>query len=386
MMYFDLMYVNEKYGSVGVDFTTNDRGERTYTYSNLKITNPNLVPFLVDPKLNTEFWLQIRATMNNTDSTWSNLRNHGYELNDIEYLFKNFWISTDDGYWCRPEVLPDLQYEDIALDNYMVLMPVIPYSEYHLKGPYTEVDINNVKLRWDYTLKSPEFQKAYMFKRSWQAINELVARFVHEKQKSNGDVLPIEIKEVIPDKDRIILVSPNFVKDNCDIVYGYQLFDDSSAESRGTQFFKNVSKYFKIPGDDIQAYWDYLVMLDFVLSNSDRAGQNYGIQKSRVTGNSEFLPGYDYERSMGYEEYKQMELIKDEPKDYQERVKKMLFERDTYKLFSVKDKNVLNLDALPTGEEIHDFYMQYDFNTMTEEQIDFAVEIYEYKKNYLKNM
>lgn len=381
-MKFYLMNLDEEYGTFDLEYTINDKGDREYSFPNCHVTEPDLQPYFVDKKLGIPFWIKIRPTINSADDTLRNIREKGYILEDIEWLFKNFGANIDDGYWFRPEVLPDLKYEDIEiLKNYTGLIPEIPYSEYSKKGPHTEIDIDNTKICLNIYDNICEFQKQYLISKKWQALNELFVRFVHDRQKNNIVMLDVRLRK---NSDRLYLDSLNFVKEGYNVIYAYQLYDNNNSTTMFYQFFHQLTKIFKMDSTLVQEYLDYMIVLDYLLSNSDRGGQNYGIQQSQSTKECELIPLFDYERTMGYDEYAQLLKIKDQPKDYQEMVKKLLFDQNNSKLYNVKDKNIIKLDLLPTVEEVKGFYQSFNELELSEEELSFVLEIYEYKKNYLK--
>ena len=226
-------------------------------------------------------------------------------------LVKNLALSLTDCYWIKP-IDSDLKWESVSLfsnDFDDRIGESLFNSNKNVKIKKNKYDIGSssgeLKKKWIIDEKGTRMLiKGNLGLSFQQSINEVFISNIHKKLNSKW-YLPYDLKEIDSDDRKIICcVSPNFCNENIEFVSALEIIDSKKLKGSDNVFFlfKEGCLEMGISEKDFSNYMDYLILTDYLFTNTDRHLRNIGLLRNpdtlKVIG---FSPIFDSGNSMFYD-------------------------------------------------------------------------------------
>ena len=335
--------------------------EETWRIDNAKIVNREIAPFAgtaTDASLKQ--WWAMRAVPSTRKTMEEVIRAAGC-INNEEYLAKNLALSVTDAYWISP-FNSDLTWKDV---NTSVLSL---YNDG--KMPYhnaTSYDRNaalsgQMDKYWDLSDMPPVLVKSASLYYGQQAVNELFATILHERQCAGIDHVSYTVNNNI-DKGCKESRCRAFTTDSLEFISAYEILHLIPKRNSSSLYdtYIEICSQKGIPEKVMQEYMDYQTLTDFVITNTDEHLNNFGILRDVNT--LKFVkpaPIYDSGNSMFYKESanamlpKRYELLRNEIVSFHNSEEKMLKH--------VKNRSIVDINSLPSPDEVTEIYISNGIN------------------------
>lgn len=280
--------------------------------------------------------------------------------NITEAVLFNLGVSLTDCYWLKPYkkgIFERLNWSIVNLYTNDFLTNIAFKENYEFKSikdisPDTTLNGNLAK----YWCKNKG--RIYLMKSAnncnQRLANELFASLLHKKQ---GKVAMIDYVAYFIEKgnNEYYSVCENICNLDVSMLFARDLLNACKRLDNQTEYnpLRTQLLYYGFTSDYIDAFFDYMILSDFVLSNCDRHMNNIGIlYSSQERKILRFAPLYDFGDSMFFDKRSVPSgnaLLNMTTSSFYK------FEVDMLKL--VKNVNALNLNLLPTRDEFYNIYM-----------------------------
>ncbi len=366
MVKYSLMHKNSICGMLVLD-------EITGRIVDYKDYGTGISPFLGNADLpKMKKWWEMRAVPATRDTIHEILKQSGC-LNTEVYLAKNLALSMTDSYWVRP-VGSQLQYEQVNFRNLQIY--------YNGKIPYhnaTSYDYNaslggQMEKYWNLDHPIPDLVKESSKYYGQQSVNEVIATKIHLLQKTDVPFVKYTAEAVAG--HGIVSHCDAFTGESVELVSAYEIVESQKAENSKSLYehYIDLCVQHGIEWQKIQKFMDYQTLTDFIISNTDEHLANFGVLRNVDT--MEFIgpaPIFDSGNSMFYNEdrtvpYSRRELL--------ERPITSFYKTEEKMLGKIMDRSVVNLDLLPSPQEISILYIQAG---IPEKKADFISKNYQTK-------
>ncbi|MBP5217276.1 MAG: hypothetical protein J6038_05550 [Bacilli bacterium] len=343
---FFLMHKNIQVALLSIDESGNAKLER-------KIPG-NESHFPIGAQLNnSKFaeWWKNRYIPDNRDGLQRALQNANYPSTGIA-LVDNLALSLNDCYWIKPRG-SDLTWEKVSLFS-NDFDDRIGESLFHSKKK-----IKMKKNRFDVGSSSGELKKEWIIEEDgsrWlvkgnlgmsfqQSLNEVFISRIHQTLNPKY-ALRYDLKKMDSDGRKIVCcLSPNFSNDCAEFVSALEIVDSKKLKGSDNVFllFKQGCLELGMQEKEFHRYMDYLILTDFLFSNTDRHLRNIGILRNpdtlRIIG---FSPIFDNGNSMFYDKtYSDLKSL-----DIRKIKTNSFYNSETKMLKCVKDFHVLKIDEI----------------------------------------
>ena len=295
--------------------------------------------------------------------------------NPETYLLKNLALSMTDTYWICPVEEPSLQWDDVKLTNQISLGKTnIPFHNIDTYDPNASLG-GQMSKHWDLSNNPPVLVKRAIEYDSQQAVNEVFATLIHSRQPKAPEYVSYKAYRD-PQQNKFLLSScATFVEPGLEFLPAYEI---GTAEDRDLSDYDKYIKAWVNCGMDetkVREFFDYQTITDFILSNVDRHLANFGALRRADT--LEFIkpaPIYDSGNSMFFSEFN-TERFLSKPELLNRNIVS-IYDKEEKMMARVQNKNIVDLDALPTKEETKELYLSYG---IPEAKVDFIVDAYQKK-------
>ncbi|ETP72498.1 putative transcriptional regulator [Lachnospiraceae bacterium JC7] len=304
------------------------------------------------------------------------------------YLLRNLGLSLTDDYWVKPSG-EALSWRDVSLFA-NEFDDVIGAG--HFAGFNGDFDFRNLEIRFPSGSTRGNVPKSwicmedrrYLVKgvekgNTQQIFNEVVGAFIHRRQ-NKFEFVDYQFYTIDYGHGKQLGVSAEaFTNEDLEFVSAQELIRANRRIHRGAsdyELFVDACVAGGLDRGEVQAFLDYQIMSDFVITNTDRNYENFGVLRDANT--LEFVkmaPIFDSGNSMFYDlnmSHGTLELNNIPVNSFAEN------EAGLIKL--VKDPSILDLDKLLTNEELSQVLAS---SNRTPEEIRILVKIYERKKDML---
>ncbi|AEC01422.1 excisionase [Parasphaerochaeta coccoides] len=281
--------------------------EDGYLFNVLEVKNENLIPLRANKSIGDfRRWWQDRAVPRTQGSVLNFLRK--YDIHTTQgYLLKNFGLSLSDHYWVKPKD-SQLAWEDVNLFSHDFAEPFSMLrhnigSEGYEKGRFSPAASTGGEMpkHWviqdgeRYLIKEPErplFQ---------QAINEVFATQLHEMQKKQPFVSYFFASQR-NDPERIFCACKSFASLDLEFIPAVDLVGGGENTGKnGFDLFIDRCVEGGLDKDKIRDFLEYQIVTDFLISNTDRHLNNFGVLRDTHTLNYVSpAPIFDSGNSMFY--------------------------------------------------------------------------------------
>lgn len=298
------------------------------------------------------------------------------------FLTDNLGLSMTDHYWICPVGI-HLEwgqinfYENDFLDGFadqMFSEQANPNISERVPGCSSQGDL--IK-KWLVQDGKRFLMKGNTGNFSQQSLNEVLATEIHKRQAQQPYV---EYKVVPhPTEDQLCCISEAFTSEKLEFIPAIDVINSQKKRNEISYYehFISICEQHGLKTEQVREFLEYMILTDFIISNTDRHLNNFGILRDGDT--LEFVsmaPIFDSGNSMFFDKY----MI---PKgDALYSVKINSFKNSELEMLKyVQKRDRINLDLLPDDNFLRTLYSQ---NYMPEERIEGLITAFSQKKEMLK--
>lgn len=326
-----------------------------------KPVNPELLPLggSIDSAMLKKWW-QRRAVPVGQGKIQRILEQMGIATPQ-EYLVKNLGVSLTDHYWIKPLDM-ELGWADINLFTNDFRDPVgdmqfgleldavqdLPANAFSPSSS-TQGDLTK---KWIIADGKRCLVKGNHGGNSQESLNEIVATLLHQKQDRVPYVSYSTIR--LGDSQQIYCVCESFTSDEVELIPAIDIVESKKKDNAMSMYehFIHVCTKHGMDEGAVRIFLEYQILADFVLTNTDRHLNNFGVLRNANT--LEFIgmaPIFDTGNSMFWQnprlpEYSDLTDIA--VNSFRNAEKRMLQ--------LIQNKDVLDVSKLPTEEELRSIY------------------------------
>lgn len=346
-----------------------------------------LMPVGADgPDGHMKAWWQRRAVPVTQGSIRQVLDRIGF-LTPQAYLLKNMGLSMTDCYWLKP-ANAELSWKDVNLfkndfddvvgaSQFAGLGAVIDFRNFDVRFPSASMK-GDVPKAWICVDGGKRFLvKGSQKGNTQQIFNEVVAAYIHRKQ-DKFDYVDYQFYTIDYGHGKKLGVSSEaFTSENLEFVSAADIIRANRSSGRSDfETFIDACGSNGLNRDEVRSFLDYQILTDFVITNTDRNYENFGVLRNTYTqkfvkmapifdsGNSMF---FDLDMSRGKLELKNI------PVD-------SFAANEAGLIRLVSDPGIVDLDKLLTDEELSQVLAS---SNRTPEEVKILVTIYDRKKDLL---
>jgi len=335
-------------------------------------------------------WWYNRAVPVTQGDIASTLERLGF-LSPQAYLLRNLGLSLNDDYWLKPQG-SSLKWDDVNLYK-NEFDDVVGAS--HFAGLPVDEDFamtrelfpsgstkGNVPKSWVCVEGKRFLVKGTEGSKTQQIFNEVVGAYIHRKQQK-FDFVDYQFYTIDYGHGKSLGVSAEaFTSEDLEFVSARDIIRAGKRVHSGASdydIFVNACAEGGIPKEQVEAFLDYQILTDFIITNTDRNYDNFGVLRDAETlkfvriapifdsGNSMF---YDLDMNHGTLELNNI------PVD-------SFAENEVGLLRLVKDPSIVDMDKLLTNDELSKVLAS---SNRTPEQVRVLLSIYDRKKDMLFNL
>lgn len=278
-----------------------------------------------------------------------------------EYLVKNLGLSLTDHYWIKPLDM-ELGWTDINLFindfrdpvgdmQFGLKLDVIQDLPVNVFSPSSSTQGDLIK-RWIIVDGKRCLLKGNLGGNSQESLNEIVATMLHQKQ---GKVPYVSYSTMrLGDNQQIYCFCESFTSNEIELIPAIDIVESKKEDNAVSMYehFIHVCTKHGMDEGMVRTFLEYQTLADFVLTNTDRHLNNFGVLRNANT--LEFIgmaPIFDSGNSMFWQnprlpEYSDLTDIA--VNSFRNTEKRMLQ--------LVRNKDVLDFSKLPTEEELRAIY------------------------------
>lgn len=341
-MTYYVMHENQKVAVFTVDNYITD----------LKIINSAYLPVGIETEKQLIKWIEDRCIPGD--------RPEIKKINPLQYMLDNNGVSLIDHYWVFNPEKP-CNYEQIN-----------PYMNTFVCNPTCTLG-GSLRKKWVIVGNERRIIKDNEAINCRQSISEVLATEIHKRQNKFA-FIPYQLKKV---NNKIMCSCPNFTTINTEFVPAIDIVRYLKVPN-DTSLFEFYIETCKQYGLDLRNYLDYQIMTDFVITNTDRHLNNFGIIRDSKTLNwVSYAPIFDSGNSMFYKGYITVE------KNLLD-IEVTSFNKKEVKLMSyVTNKDLVDISLLSSEEEVYNL-LRVD-KTVNEETNERIVRAYKMKIKFLED-
>ena len=329
-------------------------------------------------------WWSDRAVSKNQSNVRKVLEKYGIATTE-KLLFDNLALSLTDCYWICP-VDASLRWNEVSLFRNAFTSDLAMHFQMHTgsalnqgSGTFTPAASTGGELekRWERIDGEIYLLKGNMPGNSFQqSLNEVFASDLHRRMAWQNYV---DYKLVRFGKGSFGCRSKCFTTEDIELIPAWQLMAKykKANDTSEYDFYIHCMEREGIDKEKARSFLDYQTATDFIITNLDRHYNNFGILRDSNTLSAIGpAPIFDSGNSMLHTRYSE-----DNPIELLERDVKSLCKTESQMLSHVTSFNDIKFSALPSTDEIKDFYKQdetigYNLNRIAE--------TFRYKANIIK--
>ena len=304
------------------------------------------------------------------------------------YLLRNLGLSLTDAYWVRPAgsgfTWKDVnlftnEFDDIVgAGHFAGISGEMTPDDWNYRFPSASTK-GNVPKSWICMDDRRYLVKGVEKDNTQQIFNEVVGSYIHRKQ-NKFEFVDYQFYTIDYGHGKRLGVSAEaFTNENLEFISALELITAYKRFHKGASdydLFVEACADGGLLRDEVRAFLDYQILTDFVITNTDRNYENFGVL--RDAGTLEFVklaPVFDSGNSMFYDldmSHGTLELNNITVNSFADN------EVGLIKL--VKDPSILDLDKLLTNDELSQVLAS---SNRTPGEIRVLLKIYERKKEML---
>lgn len=340
-------------------------------FNQMDIINDKEIPILGKGIKNVSEWIRERAIPENRKNLGVILREAGC-ITPQEYMFRNFALSLSDTYWICPADEKNIKWTDVNL--YQHPTGILTFKN-GLYGTSRKKVRNNSSLGGSLEKYNRyENDGWHLIKKGdpdvpsgLQNINEAFAALIHERQgfsEYTKYTLNYDSHGVCESCD-----CRYFTDENHELISAYNVTGGITGQSETFQDAYNEYIDECVRGglseDYVRHFIDYMLLTDFLITNTDRHWENFGILRNPDTLQfTSMAPIFDSGTSMVCRDpfvNSRLGLLKIGVKGI------CLSQQENLEL--IQNKNIVDISRLPSEKETVEFYVRRGIQKERAEQI-----------------
>lgn len=214
---------------------------------------------------------------------------------------------------------------------------------------------------------------------SQQSLNEVLASMLHEKQGFSNHVRYRPVKLTGSASEQYGCICEDFASETLEFIPAIDVVDSEKKDNAVSTYehFIHVCTMHGLPEPDVRSFLEYQILTDFVLTNTDRHLNNFGVLRdSRTLKLIRMAPIFDSGNSMFWDAPRLPERS-----DCTEITVNSFRKTETELLKLVTDRSRVRMDLLPCRNEIAELYAKDDSIAF----VDSILTGYEKKKALLEH-
>ena len=271
---------------------------------------------------------------------------------NLVYMMENLGLSLTDCYWIKP-VDSTFEWKDVNLYEHNFAEKDFHYQDLENVSPFKPSATTQGELQKRWVIIDNE---RYLIKGNYsdmcrQSINEVFASNVHKMQGvDHTEYKKIDLPTTMG--SGIGCISKNFTSPALEFVPAYDIsfYDKQPNDKSIFQHYVDTCIKLGIPEDTMQKCMDYMILSDFLLTNTDRHLLNCGILRDPDT--LEFIkpaPLFDTGNSMFYNGRYDPNTVLNVPIT-------SFYKTETKFLEMIKDSSCFDLNKIPSVSELYELY------------------------------
>lgn len=325
-------------------------------------------------------WWEERAIPSTRDYLSQLLATKGMRL-PKEYLLNNLGLSLTDCYWVKP-IDSDIMWKDVNFYTNSFKDDTLKFStdekKENIYTPNSSLG-GNIEKTWSVKNQDRYLIKGNRTEKSSESINEVIASEIHKKQEFSN-YAAYELLKIEGKRYDYGCMTKAFTSEHDELITAYDLLISRNIQGN---YYDGLITICKECGMDIQGIReqiDYMIMSDYIMSQTDRHFNNIGFLRDPDTLILKGLaPIYDNGNSMYYnslapQDEKDMEYLS--VKGFTTNLE------DTLKL--VNNYNAIDLTKLPPVSFIKTMYA--NDSKADSKQIDNICYAYERRIDRCRNL
>ena len=339
-------------------------------------TNPELLPLGGSQGADSlrKWWLR-RAVPISQGNVAALLQQEGIPSTQ-SLLVRNLGLSLSDHYWIRLQK-SDLTWREVnpfsnAFNSLSEAVSVHSYS------PDATLQGDLVK-RWLIVDDTRCLLKGNRGANSQQSLNEVLASMLHKKQGFSNHVRYRPVKLTGNASEQYGCICEDFASETLEFIPAIDVVDSEKKDNAISTYehFIHVCTERGLSEQDVRSFLEYQILTDFVLTNTDRHLNNFGVLRdSRTLKFVRMAPIFDSGNSMFWDAPRLPERS-----DCTEITVNSFRKTEADLLKLVTDRSRVRMDLLPSREEIAELYAKDDSIAF----VDSILAGYERKKALLEH-
>ena len=266
-------------------------------------------------------------------------------------LVRNLGLSLSDHYWIRPNG-SDLTWSDVSpFSNTFCNLSEIAAERFYSPDASLQGDL--VK-RWLIVNDMRCLLKGNCGANSQQSLNEVLASMLHEKQGFSNHVRYRPVKLTGSASEQYGCICEDFASETLEFIPAIDVVDSEKKDNAVSTYehFIHVCTEHGMSEQEVRSFLEYQILTDFVLTNTDRHLNNFGVLRdSRTLKFVRMAPIFDSGNSMFWDAPRLPERS-----DCTEITVNSFRKTETELLKLVTDRSRVRMDLLPCQNEIAELY------------------------------
>ena len=290
-------------------------------------------------------------------------------------LVQNLGLSLSDHYWVRPQK-SDLTWREVSpFSNAFSSLSEAASAQFYSPDAALQGDL--IK-KWLIVDDTRYLLKGNRGANSQQSLNEVLASMLHEKQGFANHVQYRPVKLTGSAGEQYGCICEDFASETLEFIPAIDIVDSKKKGNAVSTYehFIHVCAEHGLSELEVRSFLEYQILTDFVLMNTDRHLNNFGILRdSQTLKFVRMAPIFDSGNSMFWD-YPRLP----ERSDCTEITVNSFRKTEAELLKLVTDRSRVHMDLLPSREEIEKLYAKDDSIAF----VDSILTGYEKKKTMLE--
>ena len=270
-------------------------------------------------------------------------------------LVQNLGLSLSDHYWVRPQK-SDLTWREVSpFSNAFSSLSEAASAQFYSPDAALQGDL--IK-KWLIVDDTRYLLKGNRGANSQQSLNEVLASMLHEKQGFANHVQYRPVKLTGSAGEQYGCICEDFASETLEFIPAIDIVDSKKKGNAVSTYehFIHVCAEHGLSELEVRSFLEYQILTDFVLMNTDRHLNNFGILRdSQTLKFVRMAPIFDSGNSMFWD-YPRLP----ERSDCTEITVNSFRKTEAELLKLVTDRSRVHMDLLPSREEIEKLYAKDD--------------------------
>ena len=270
-------------------------------------------------------------------------------------LVRNLGLSLSDHYWIKPSG-SELTWKDVSpFSNAFSSLSEATSAQFYSPDAALQGDL--IK-KWLIVDDARCLLKGNRGANSQQSLNEVLASMLHEKQDFSNHVWYRPVKFTGSASEQYGCICEDFASETLEFIPAIDVVDSEKKDNAVSTYehFIHACTEHGLPEQEVRGFLEYQILADFVLTNTDRHLNNFGVLRdSRTLQFIRMAPIFDSGNSMFWDAPRLPERS-----NCTEITVNSFRKTETELLKLVTDRSRVHMDQLPGRNEIAELYVKDD--------------------------